>query len=82
MTHYLGVSKVPDVKYIGEKLKDLRSERNDADYDLQKKKFEKTHCAFQCVLAETLCKKLDSIDRTTLKRELADYARIKGVLKA
>jgi uncharacterized protein (UPF0332 family) len=81
LTHYLGACKALDVKYIGEKLKDLRTERNDADYDLGKKKFEKTHCEFQCRLAETLCNKLDSIDRTALDTELVEYARIKGDLK-
>ena len=81
LMHYLGVCKAPDAKYIGEKLKDLRTERNDADYDLGKNKFEKSHCEFQCRLAEILCNKLDSIDRAVLNRELVDYARIKGDLK-
>jgi uncharacterized protein (UPF0332 family) len=67
MTHYLGVSKVLDAKYIGEKLKDLRAERNEADYDLQKAKFGKKQCEIQCLLAETLCNKLDGLDLAVLK---------------
>lgn len=81
LTHYLGACKAPDVKYIGEKLKDLRTERNDADYDMGKRKFEKKHCAFQCLLAETLCSTLDSMDQSALKKEIIEYARVRGDLK-
>lgn len=80
MAHYLESSDLPEVRYIGQKLKDLRAERNDADYDLAKTKFNKNTCTLQYLLAKSLCDKLDSLDQTKLKTSLVHYAERKGDL--
>lgn len=80
MAHYLESSDLSDARYIGGKLKDLRVERNQADYDLYRKKFEKNHCTFQFMLAETLCNMLDSMPQKELNKNLTTYAKNKGDL--
>lgn len=79
---YLKESKIEDAIYVGGKLEDLREERNDADYDLKSIKFDERTCAFHCLMAESLCRDIDKINKTTeLKKRFTIYAKVLGELK-
>lgn len=79
---YLQYSELEDAIYVGDKLKDLREERNDADYDLKLTKFDKNTCVLLCAMAESLCNEIDKIYKTTdLKERFTAYAKNHGDFK-
>lgn len=70
-----GKDGIYDVKFVGEKLEDLRVTRNAADYDLDDTNFNKNTCVLQYALAESSCKKLLSINSSDLKKGLVAYSK-------
>ncbi len=79
---YLKNSEIEDAIYVGEKLEELREERNEADYDLKITKFDKNTCVLQCIKSESLCNEIDKINKiTNLKKKFTVYAKVLGELK-
>ena len=77
LARYLRNSGIFDAKFVSSKLSDLRLARNAADYDLDDRKFNnKTSCVLEYALAESTCKKLESIKSSDFRKGLRAYARL------
>ena len=63
-----------DEGWLGQLLDELRTARNDADYDLSDKKFNARTCKFSWDIADKICRTINS-NLPKYKKSFEDYAK-------